>query len=206
MTKIKICGITNLDDAISAQNSGADFLGFVFAESPRKITPDKAKEIISGLSPDIGIVALFVNEKREIVEDIAGQIGRVDLLQFHGDETPEYCMQFPDKRTIKAFRIKDKESLSEIENFTDIDYALLDAYNKDIYGGSGETFNWKLAVKAKGCKHPVFLSGGLNPDNVRDAISMVKPFAVDVSSGVESVPGKKDPALIKRFIDAVKSA
>jgi phosphoribosylanthranilate isomerase len=202
--KVKICGITNLEDALCVQGAGADFLGFVFAESPRRISDKAAKKIIEKLSEDIKIVALFVNEKTEIVDNIINTLGRVDILQFHGDETPEYCSNFSSKKIIKAFRVKDEMSISRIKRFKDVDFVLVDAYSEDVYGGTGKIFNLDLAVKAKKYGMPLFLSGGLNPANVKQAMAKVNPFCVDVSSGVEKSIGKKDHGLIRDFIKAVK--
>ena len=204
MVKVKICGITNLEDAICAQEAGADFLGFVFAESSRRIEPEKAREIISRISDKVSIVALFVNERQEVVHDVAGKLGRVDFLQFHGDEAPEYCGYFPGRKIIKAFRIKGKESIARIGDYSIMDYALLDGYSENTYGGTGKGFDLDLALKAKEFDVPIFLSGGLNPDNVKQAAEKVMPYCVDVSSGVEIRPGKKDHALVKRFINSVK--
>jgi phosphoribosylanthranilate isomerase len=204
--KVKICGITNLEDAFCAQSAGADFLGFVFAESPRRISPENAKRIVGKLSKETGIVALFVNEKKEVVDKIAREIGRVDILQFHGDETPEYCGNFSHKKVIKAFRVKNKESVMQIQNFNKVDFILLDNYSDKAYGGTGQGFDLGLALKAKEFNIPLFLSGGLNPDNVKNAIDKVKPFCVDVSSGVEQSPGKKDHGLIKQFIQVIRNA
>jgi len=205
MVKIKVCGITNLDDAIYAQEAGADFLGFVFAESPRRIEPEKAKEIICRISEKVGIVALFVNEVKDTVHDIADKLGRVDFFQFHGDESPEYCGQFYGKKIIKAFRVKDEESINRIRDYGSVDYALLDGYSEKAYGGTGKGFDLDLALKAKAFDIPIFLSGGLNPDNVKQAAEKVMPYCVDVSSGVEISPGKKDHALVKRFINTAKA-
>ncbi len=204
MVKVKICGITNLEDALYAQEAGADFLGFIFAESPRRIEPEKAKEIIGRLSEGVKIAALFANERKEVVYDIVGALSRVDFLQFHGDETPEYCGHFCGKKIIKAFRVKNEESINRIQNFNNVNFVLLDSYSEKAYGGTGKGFSLDLALKAKEFNIPIFLSGGLNPDNVKDAIEKVMPFCVDVSSGVEKSPGKKDHALVRRFINNVK--
>jgi len=205
MAKVKICGITNLEDALTAQEAGADILGFIFAESPRRIDIIKAAAIIDKLKPHIKVSALFVNEDKDKVEDALKKLGRVDLLQFHGDETPDYCGQFKARDVIKAFRIKDERSLAMIKRYSDVDYLLLDTYDKARYGGTGETFDWSFAKKAKEYDIPMFLAGGLNPDNIGEAVVMVRPFAVDVTSGVEKAPGKKDPELIRRFIAIAKS-
>lgn len=205
MTKVKICGITNLEDALVAQEAGADILGFVFAESPRRIEAKTARDIIERVSKDIKFSALFVNEKKKAVDRIVNELDRVDFIQFHGDETPGYCRQFGSHNIIKAFRIKDELSLDKIAEFKGLDFVLLDTFKEAQYGGTGQAFNWEVAIKAKRYNIPLFLSGGLNPANVKEAVLRVRPFAVDVSSGVEKVPGKKDPELVKRFIDIAKS-
>jgi phosphoribosylanthranilate isomerase len=202
MTRVKICGITNLEDALVAQKAGADFLGFIFAESPRRVSVKTANIIIKKISPKVKIVALFVNETEENVKGAIAKLKRVDILQFHGDETPEYCSRFKGRKVIKAIRVKNKSSLKAIKEYKGVDYILLDTYSKTTYGGTGKTFNWELAKEAKRYGIPIFLSGGLNPDNVKEAIKKVKPFAVDVSSGVEISPGKKDPKLIRNVFAA----
>jgi phosphoribosylanthranilate isomerase len=202
--KVKICGITNLEDALCCQEAGADFLGFVFAKSPRRIMPDNAKSIISKLSDSVKIAALFVNEDKKVVDGIIKDIGRIDLLQFHGDETPDYCAYFKGKKIIKAFRLKDEKSLELLKEFRNVDFILLDSYSENVYGGTGKCFDLSMALQAKECDIPIFLSGGLNPDNVNAAIEKVRPFCVDVSSGVEKSPGKKDRALIKEFLRQAK--
>jgi phosphoribosylanthranilate isomerase len=202
--KVKICGITNLEDALCAQEAGADYLGFVFAESPRRITVENAKIILQELSKDVKVAALFVNEGKEVIDNIVGNLDRVDLLQFHGDETPEFCMQFKPQKIIKAIRVKDEESIKQIQDFNGVDFILLDAYTDKAYGGTGRGFDRALASKAKEFGLPLFLSGGLNPENVIEAVIKVNPFCVDVSSGVEKTPGKKDHALVKKFIKNAK--
>ncbi len=202
MTWIKICGITNIEDALKVVELEADALGFVFYEkSPRKITKEEAKEIISSLPKGIVKIGLFVDELEEKVNEITAYCN-FDILQFHGDETPDYCKKFPQK-IIKAFRIKDKESLINIPKY-EVDYCLLDAYSEAAPGGTGRTFNWELAIAAKKFGRPIILSGGLNPENVVGAIEKVAPFGVDVSSGVELSPGKKDYKKLKEFITKVR--
>jgi len=201
-TWIKICGITNIMDAKEVTKLGADALGFVFYErSPRKITIEKAKEIIDSLPKKVVKVGLFVDELEEKVSEIASYCN-FGILQFHGDETPDYCKKFPQK-IIKAFRIKDRESLANIPKY-EVDYYLLDAYSEELFGGTGRTFNWDLAKKAKKFGKPIILSGGLNPGNIIEAIEKVSPFGVDVSSGVELSPGKKDYKKLEEFITKVK--
>lgn len=205
MSRVKICGITNLEDALIAQEAGADILGFIFADSPRRIELKAARDIISRVSKDIEISALFVNEKKEVVDSVINELGRADFIQFHGDETPDYCGEFPSQKIIKVVRVKDESSLAKIPEFKGIDFLLLDTFKEAQYGGTGQTFEWEVAVKAKRYNMPLFLSGGLNPDNLKEAILKVRPFAVDVSSGVERTPGKKDPELVKRFMAIARS-
>lgn len=205
MVKVKICGITNLEDALAAQEAGADILGFIFADSPRRIEAETARDIIKKVSKDLKISALFVNEKREAVDRVVNELERVDFIQFHGEETRDYCKQFAGRKIIKAIRIKDERSLKKIAEYKGIDFILLDTFKKTQYGGTGQTFNWEIAIKAKRYDIAFFLSGGLNPNNVKEAVLKVRPFAVDVSSGVEKTPGKKDSELVKRFIAIAKS-
>jgi len=202
MTRVKICGITNLRDALSAVELGADALGFVFAESPREISIKKAERIIERLPPLITTVGVFVNEMPKVVIETAIKCS-LDVLQFHGEELPGYFFNFFLGKIIKAFRIKDKSSLRRLPQYKMVDAYLLDAYLPGKRGGSGKTFNWDLALEAKKYKQPIILSGGLTPQNVREAILKVKPYAVDVSSGVEKEPGKKDYRKMKKFIKAV---
>ncbi|MDH4101139.1 MAG: phosphoribosylanthranilate isomerase, partial [Nitrospirota bacterium] len=188
-------------DALEAAHLGADALGFNFyPKSPRYIDPEKAREIIRELPPFVTVVGLFVNEDTVRVEEIADRCG-IDILQFHGDETPEYCAGFS-RRVIKAFRIKDREDLDYLRAFN-VSAHLLDAYSESAYGGTGKTFNWELAAEAKAMGR-VILAGGLTPRNVADAVGTVGPYAVDVASGVESAPGRKDPALMAEFIRRAK--
>ena len=202
-TRVKICGITNLADAQAAAEAGADALGFVFYEkSPRFVSMKTAAEISSALPPFIIRAGVFVNPTRELVSKAVAGCG-LNLLQFHGDEPPEFCAQF-DLMSMKAFRIRDAGSLKELLKYK-TDAWLLDAYSSDTLGGTGEIFNWDLAVEAQKLKRPIFLAGGLTPENVADAVRKVRPFGVDVSSGVESSPGKKDHAKVRAFVNAVKT-
>ncbi len=203
MVKVKICGITNLEDAKRGAELGAYAVGFVFAKSPRQITPELASNIIKQLPDSVLSVGLFVNETQEKIEEILN-ICKLDFLQFHGDETPEVCHNFRKRaKVIKAFRIKNEDSLKLLKSYN-VDGYLLDAYVEGIAGGTGKTFNWDLAIKAKKEVRPVILSGGLSPDNIAEAIRRVSPFAVDVSSGVEITPGKKDFNLMRRFFENAK--
>ncbi len=203
-TKVKICGVTNVADALAAAEAGADMIGLMFAEkSPRLITMPAAVEISRALSPFIVKAGVFVNPSEDLVLRAIGEAG-VTLLQFHGDEPPEFCTQFG-VMSMKAFRIRDEESLAALANYA-TDAYLLDACSPGARGGTGEKFNWDLAVAAQKFGRPVFLAGGLTPENVADAVRKVQPFGVDVSSGVESSPGKKDAAKIRAFIAAVRQA
>lgn len=203
-TKVKVCGITNLEDARVAVSLGIDALGFIFAKSPRRVEPAKAEEIIHTLPPMVSTVGVFVDEKEEIVREIASHC-RLTILQFHGSEPPEYCKLFP-QRVIKTFRMKDAGSLKGIPRYNGYAGAfLLDTYKEGVMGGTGETFDWELALKAKAIG-PIILSGGLTPNTVKDAILKVRPYGVDVGSGVESYPGKKDPRLLRDFVTQVREA
>ena len=200
--KVKICGITNVEDAQAAVAAGADLLGFVFAEeSPRRVTVEQAAEIARVVPPFVLRVGLFVNAPPELVMEAMMRCG-LQLLQFHGDETPEYCRQFG-AMSMKAFRVKDADSLRALPDYP-TDAWLLDAFVPGQRGGTGHSFNWDLAIEAMKLGKPVFLAGGLTPENVADAVRKVQPYGVDVSSGVESAPGKKDHAKVRAFIEAAK--
>ena len=201
--KVKICGITNAPDALAAIEAGADMLGFMFYEpSPRHVSTVVAAAIARQLPPFAVRVGVFVNAPGDFVLRAIADCG-LNLLQFHGDETPEYCTQFG-LMTVKAFRIRDAESLKLLPQYP-TEAWLLDAFVANTPGGTGEKFNWDLAVEAKKFGRPIFLAGGLTPENVTDAVRKVQPYAVDVSSGVEAAPGKKDPAKLRAFIEAVRS-
>jgi phosphoribosylanthranilate isomerase len=200
--KIKICGITSADDALAAIHAGADALGFMFYEgSSRHISSDKIKSIIRELPPFVSKVGVFVNATREQVVRSIQETG-IDTLQFHGEEPPEACRGFGLK-TLKAFRVQGKDMLATMPRY-DVDAWLLDSFITGLKGGTGKTFDWDLAVHATSLGTPVILAGGLNPDNIARAVSQVQPFGVDVSSGVESAPGKKDPALMATFIERAR--
>ena len=203
-TRVKICGITNSDDARVAVAAGADLLGFNFYEkSPRFVSTSTAAEMSRSLPPYVLRVGVFVNPSEELVRQGIGECG-LNLLQFHGDEPPEFCTQFG-LMSMKAFRVRDAGSLKELSKYP-TDAWMLDAYASDTYGGTGEKFNWFLAGEAQKSGKPVFLAGGLTPENVAEAIRQVQPFGVDVSSGVESAPGRKDHAKVCAFIKAAKSS
>ena len=233
MVKIKVCGITNLEDAKLAVSFGAWALGFVFyKKSPRAVSPTKARNIIRELPPFVEPVGVFVNLKEGAVKEIADFCG-LKTLQFHGDETPEYCQRFYRYKVIKAFRVEpaslDDEAKShpvpqtfknhleggtvggikrnfDISNLSSFPVSayLFDAYQEGEFGGTGKTFNWEKIAGKKLAK-PVILSGGLNPQNIKEAIQTVNPYAVDVSSGVEKDPGKKSFQLIEEFFKAIVS-
>jgi len=202
MVKVKICGITNPEDALMAVEAGADALGFVFFPgSPRYISPEQAGVIIRCLPPFVQTVGLFINEEPATVNRIADQCG-LELVQLHGEETPDYCVAIK-RRIIKAFRVKDASSLDGMAHYR-VAACLLDAWSPAAHGGTGTTFNWDIAAWAAASQTTI-LAGGLTPENVAGAIATVKPYAVDVSSGVESAPGKKDARLIKAFVVAART-
>jgi phosphoribosylanthranilate isomerase len=202
-TRVKICGITNLADAQAAVEAGADALGLNFYEkSPRYVSLKTAAEISTQLPPFIMRVGVFVNAPEDFVLKAIAECG-LTMLQFHGDEPPEFCTRFG-LMTMKAFRVRDAESLKEIPNYQ-TDAYLLDAFSSTTLGGTGEKFNWDLGIEAQKFGKPIFLAGGLTPENVAEAVKKVQPFGVDVSSGVESAPGKKDHVKVKAFIAAAKS-
>jgi len=201
MVKIKICGITDLDDALMAADAGADALGFVFYQrSPRHISPDRAAAIIRALPPFILTVGLFVNEDANTINETADRCG-LDIVQLHGEETPEFCSRIR-RRVIKAFRVKDSTSLDYLGSYP-VAGCLLDAWTPAAHGGTGQTFNWDLAASAT-TGSTIILAGGLTPDNVAEAVRTVRPYAVDVSSGVESSPGRKDADKVRHFISRAR--
>jgi phosphoribosylanthranilate isomerase len=202
-TQVKICGVTTVADALAAAEAGADMIGLMLYEgSPRHISLAQAAEISRALPPFVLKVGVFVNPEEALVSRAIAEC-QLSLLQFHGDEPSEFCTQFG-LMSMKALRVKDAESLAALENYA-TDAFLLDAYSKSGLGGTGEKFNWDLAVEAQKFGKPIFLAGGLTPENVADAVRQVRPFAVDVSSGVESAPGMKDAAKVRAFIAAVRA-
>jgi phosphoribosylanthranilate isomerase len=204
MVRIKICGITNLEDALLAAELGADALGFIFyPQSPRYVAPETAREIIAQLPPFVAAVGVFVDEAAAVVEGLAVRAG-LDWVQLHGQESPDYCRNLG-RKVIKAFRIQDEDSLRLLGDYRGAAQALLlDTYKKGQVGGTGEVFDWHLARKAKQYG-ALILAGGLNPGNVAMAIATALPAAVDAASGTEAAPGKKDPAKLRAFIKAVSS-
>lgn len=199
---VKICGLTNLDDTLDALECGADYLGFNFyPDSPRYIDPLKAKIIFENIPGAIPKVGIFVNADLQTVFDIAVDL-ELDYLQFHGEEPSEYCNQFGHPWW-KAFRLKNESDLKQIPQYQS-EWLLVDSYVEKAFGGTGVVSNWDLAVKAKQYGN-LFLSGGLKPDNIEMALQTVKPYAVDVASGIESSPGKKDRYKMDEFISRVKA-
>jgi len=203
MTKVKICGITNLIDARACVHFGADLIGFVFYKKSRRyISAVRAKKIIEKLPVGIKKTGVFVNQAPEEVKRIA-RLCRLDHLQFHGDETPDYLNKFNGFEIIKAFRIRDKFDLKTLSSYK-VDYFLFDTFSKNAFGGTGRKFDWKLLKALKNIKTPFFVSGGLTVQNVAEMVRLAKPFCVDVSSGVERSAGKKDHRLVEEFIQKAK--
>ena len=201
--KIKICGITDIEDALHAAECGADGLGFVFYDkSPRFVSPEGARGIIEALPPFVTPVGLFVNEEPKKVREIAAFCG-LGVVQLHGDEVPQEC-SLPPLRTIKALRVRGEETLGDLSSWP-VSALLLDAWVPDAYGGTGRRFDWPSAVGAAR-EHRIVLAGGLTPENVAEAVRTVRPYGVDVSSGVESAPGRKDRGKVAAFIRAARSA
>ncbi len=202
--KVKICGITNIEDASIAVDYGADAIGFVFyPKSSRYISPNDAARISAMMPPFINIAGVFVDASYEFIKEVINQV-KIDIVQLHGNESPDFCKMFNGK-VIKAFRIQNAETLETCKNYSNVSW-LLDAFSPDVVGGTGKIFDWQIALKAKLLNPKIILSGGLKPENVAAAIKKVKPMAVDVSSGVEISPGKKDHKKVKNFINAAKLA
>lgn len=203
-TRIKICGITRPEDALSAISSGADAIGLVFyAPSPRAVTVEQAVSIVAVVPPFVSVVALFVNETASQINQVLNSLS-IDVLQFHGDESADFCQQF-NRPYIKAVRVHPDLDIGEVcRVHTMARGILLDAWQEGVPGGTGKTFDWRLA--ALELPLAVVLAGGLNAGNVSEAIAALQPAAVDVSGGVELRPGVKDCTQIKQFISAVKTA
>jgi phosphoribosylanthranilate isomerase len=204
MVKVKICGITNWADARRAVEAGADFLGFNFyPKSSRYIAPAAARRIVQRLPDAVASVGVFVNEPEREMLAIARQVG-LDYVQLHGDETAEVVSRMRRSfRVIKAIRVRDSFRVSQLASFGRASSILLDGFDAHLRGGTGKSFNWKLA-KSAGRKRQIFLAGGVTPENVAEAVSAARPFAIDVCSGVESSPGKKDAARMRALVAAVR--
>ena len=201
--RVKICGITNLEDARHASACGADALGFVFyAGSPRFVAADQARQIIADLPPFVTRVGLFVNEAPARIREMVDFCG-LDTVQLHGDEQPDQC-SYPSSRVIKAVRLT-KQMENSVFAAYQVSALLLDAYVPNLFGGTGHRCDWTQAALIA-AQHRVILAGGLNPENIAEAVRQVHPYGVDVSSGVESKPGQKDPEKVARFIRAAKEA
>lgn len=205
MTKVKICGITNVDNARFAISCGVDYLGFIFAPSPRKIIKETAARIMKETPDFNNYVGVFLNAKKKHVEEICSY-ARLRIVQFHGEETPAFCNYFIKRGldVIKVFHVKDKDSFSKIEQYNKIGMIFFDTYSEDANGGTGKIFNWSLINKIDILKNKkVFVSGGLDSKNVCELIELVHPYAVDASSKLESKVGIKDNNKVKDFIDIV---
>ncbi len=196
--KIKICGFTQAQNAHDAAMLGIDAIGLVFYEkSPRHVDIDQALEIVQALPPFINRVGLFVNADSHFIDEVLCEVP-LDTLQFHGDETPQECTQYA-MPFIKALRINEQTNITQLaDDYSQASGLLLDAYNPDTYGGTGERFDWGLANVS--IDLPIILAGGLTPETAQQAVSQVNPYALDVSSGVESAKGVKDLEKIKQFI------
>jgi phosphoribosylanthranilate isomerase len=206
MTKVKICGITNLEDALAAVEAGAELLGFNFyRRSPRYVSPSAARAVIERLPEGVLSVGVFVNEEGpEVVCRLAREAG-VGAAQLHGSETPEFCAGLEGLWTIKALRVGENFEPESAAAFG-TDALLLDAHVAGEWGGTGRTFDWNLARRTRGLVPRLILAGGLTAENVAEAVGAVGPFAVDACSGVEVSPGRKSPALMRRFVEAVRAA
>lgn len=206
MVQVKICGNTNAEDVKKAVELGADYIGFIFADGKRKIALDSAKAIVREVPQFKNFVGVFYNQPKAEVEKIGSELG-LKYLQFHGDETALYCHSFEEKgyKVFKTFRIKDSMSMKRMDEYN-VTAFLFDTFSKDEKGGTGIPFDWNLIDDKPYVHEKLFLAGGLNPQNLQSAIERVKPYAVDVASGVEATPGKKDYALLKQFIQIAKQA
>jgi len=202
MTKVKICGITNVKDALLAEKSGAHIIGMIFAESPRKITISKAKKIVNALKFSTQKSGVFVNEKINVLNNIIKKLG-LNFVQLSGEEKPSYIKKIKGAKIIKVIRIKDKKSLiKDINKYKKIVHLFLfDTYDKNKFGGTGKTFNWNII---KGVSVPYFVAGGIGPSNVKNVITKLNPYGVDVNSGVELYPGKKSFQKIKKLFKEIK--
>lgn len=201
--RIKICGITTAEDALDACDAGADALGFIFWKGSRRyVEPDEARRIVKGLPPFVTTVGVFVDEDLDTISGIVDLVG-LDAVQLHGSETPEFC-DSATRPVIKAFRVRGEEVLKELSHYH-VSACLLDAYREGVPGGTGEVFNWEIARRAA-AQGRVILAGGLTPENVGEAVQRVRPYGVDVSSGVERSAGKKDMDKVKRFIEKAREA
>ena len=204
MWRVKICGITRPEDALAAAEAGADAIGLVFAESPRRVTQAEAARVLAVLPPLVRAVALFVNEPAERVLGVCRHLG-IGTVQLHGDEPPEIARELAaELSVIKAFRVRDQGDLAGVADYPAAAY-LLDSRVAGRRGGTGVAFDWRLAAQVATPK-PIILAGGLTPENVAEAIGQARPYGVDTSSGVEAAPGTKDAARVRAFVAAAKAA
>jgi phosphoribosylanthranilate isomerase len=205
MTLVKICGITNLDDALCAVEAGAGALGFNFYKpSPRYIDPASAREIVEQLTGRVLTVGVFVNEESEQLKSIAREAG-IAALQLHGDESKQYCRELNDWYAIKVFAVGEDFNMNEAVDYP-VEAVMVDARHKSLRGGTGLLSDWSVAKRIRESGKPLFLAGGLSPDNVREAITVVKPYAVDACSLLEDAPGKKNHKRMQDFLKAVQEA
>ena len=203
MTLVKICGITNLDDALAAVGAGADALGFNFYKpSPRYITPQHARAIIEQLPESVLTVGVFVNEEAKTLRGIADEVG-LRALQLHGDESPEYCREFADYFVIKTFAVSDTFDIQATHAYK-VEAIMLDTKHNNLRGGTGRVFDWSVAQQVASTIPKLFLAGGLSPENVQNAVEIVRPFAVDACSALEDRPGKKNHERMRVFINTVR--
>ncbi len=203
MVRVKVCGITNPEDGAFAAGSGADAIGLVFAESPRRVSVEEAREIAAALPDGVLKVGVFVNEEPEEMLRVAREVG-LDYAQLHGDEEPETVtiLQEAGVKVMKALRVRDEGSLGALDGYG-ADLVMLDAWSEKARGGTGERFDWGLAKLLKG-RGNIVVSGGLTPENVREAIQFFEPYGVDASSSLEDAPGKKNTERVRRFVSAAK--
>jgi phosphoribosylanthranilate isomerase len=203
MVRVKVCGIKEIEDARVAADAGADAIGLVFAESPRKVSVERAREIAAALPEGVLKVGVFVDAEPKEVLSISREVG-LDYAQLHGDEEPETVAAIRDGGVgvIKALRVRDTASLREMVRY-DTNFFLLDAYSEKVRGGTGTRFDWELAKAVRGYAN-ILVSGGLTPENVREAIEFFEPYGVDASSSLEEKPGKKNDERVRRFVSAAK--
>jgi phosphoribosylanthranilate isomerase len=200
--KVKVCGMTNLKDALVAVEEGADAVGFIFyKKSPRSVTMKLVREIVLELPPFVDTVGVFVDETAEQINKITDYCN-LDMVQLHGDESPTFCKRIR-RRVIKAFRVKDMQSVKKLSNYQ-VSGFILDTFSESLHGGTGKVFDWNLALPAKKFG-PVIMAGGLTPNNVQQAVRQIRPYGVDVCSGVESEPGIKDHKKVRAFLNNAKA-
>ncbi len=204
MTLIKICGITNIEDAIECVKLGANMLGFVLADSPRRADVDTVKHIGRIIGGDARTVGVFTQESEYVIS--AFHECNLNYVQLHGNQSEEFAQKIGADSVIRVARVQNHATIDVLATHQAAAFYLLDTYKKGVAGGTGEVFDWDIAIRAKSLGKPLILSGGLNPNNVAEAIRVVRPYAVDVSNGVEKSPGKKDFAKVKEFIDNVRKA